>query len=118
MSQILTSIVYFLLTDIDFQDLSVCIYYEEKNFDEVRKAKGDLNNRKDDESVAGDRGDAERVEKDGEPETREVGICCFVHSLSSSASLFYIKRFSSHHSLSCSMIQAETKGEILFRELF
>ena len=45
-------------------------------FDEVHKTKEDLNNCKDDESVAGDGGDAERVEKDGEPETREVGICC------------------------------------------
>ena len=115
--------MYFLLTDIDFQDSSFCIYYdyEEIFFDEVHKTKEDLNNCKDDESVAGDGGDAERVEKDGEPETREVGTCCccfFIHSLSSSASVFYIKRFSSHHSLSCSMIQAETKGEILFGELF
>ena len=78
MLQILTSTVYFLLTDIDFQDSSFCIYYdyEEIFFDEVHKTKEDLNNCKDDESVAGDGGDAERVEKDGEPETREVGICC------------------------------------------
>ena len=47
-----------------------------EKIDEVSKTKEDLNNRKDDESVAGDGGDAERVEKDGEPETREVGICC------------------------------------------
>ena len=87
-------------------------------FYEVHKTKEDLNNCKDDESVAGDGGDAERVEKDSEPETREVGTCFFIHSLSSSASVFYIKRFSSHPSLSCSMIQAETKGEILFGELF
>ena len=77
MLQILTSTEYFLLTDIDFQDLSISIMITRKFFfDEVRKTKGDLNNRKDDESVAGDGGDAERVENDGEPETREVGICC------------------------------------------
>ena len=57
-----------------------------EKIDEVSKTKEDLNNRKDDESVAGDGGDAERVENDGEPETREVGTCCrgfFVHSWSS-----------------------------------
>ena len=47
-----------------------------EKIDEVSKTKEDLNNRKDDESVAGDGGDAERVEKDGEPETREVSTCC------------------------------------------
>ena len=47
-----------------------------EKIDEVSKTKEDLNNRKDDESVAGDSGDAKRVEKDGEPETREVSTCC------------------------------------------
>ena len=93
MLQILISTVYFLLTDNDFKiHPFVSTYYDYKElfFDEVRKTKEDLNNGKDDESVAGDGGDAKRVEKDGEPETREVGICFFIHSLSSSASVFYI----------------------------
>ena len=47
-----------------------------EKIDEVSKTKEDLNNCKDDETVAGDGGDGERVEKDGEPETREVSTCC------------------------------------------
>ena len=77
MLQILTYTVYFLLTDNDFKiHPFVSIMTTREKIDEVSKTKEDLNNRKDDESVAGDGGDAERVEKDGEPETREVGICC------------------------------------------
>ena len=77
MLQILTSTVYFLLTDYDFKiHPFVSIMTTREKIDEVSKTKEDLNNRKDDESVAGDSGDAKRVEKDGEPETREVSTCC------------------------------------------
>ena len=40
---------------------------------ELECSKKDLNNGKDDESIAGDGGDAEGVEDEREPEAREAG---------------------------------------------
>ena len=50
---------------------------------ELECSKKDLNNGKDDESIAGDGGDAEGVEDQRQPESREAGRQLCFHRLSS-----------------------------------